>query len=274
MSMNLNTNTLNKLDAASKNYYLRQALSYIADAHEQFVKDQEASKNAHALELKKLADKQEAENKVKPLIPGKPYSLYETRRTWKPEQGITAVELAYAHDVLLLKENEDIINQNTATIDATVMMLETVGLQKVTYKYLRANAKVKTAVTSEWFTTLISQHPSKYNTQGFTESELNSAYSHLKRTYDEYVKKQDEENKQADRLKKEAVIAEALQKEAIQKEAIFIAHACFKYNFSPLEVTTREVLDKKLEEKGLVPSRVLQDIELELATQLPVVANK
>lgn len=257
---NLNDSQIEKLDAAASNYYLKNALHYLAEAHRLQVVDQEAKDKKHSAELQQLIEKSQAESKIQPFLTCKPYDLYRLRQTWKPEHGLTNIQTAYDSDLSLVTENEEIINKNTEIIDNVVKMLEIVGLQKITYKYLRSNSKTRTSVTSEWYTELISKCANKYNTQGYSQREHANAFSHLRELYNAHVKKslQDKEEETQRQLEEIAL------KKALQKEAILVAHACFKYSFNPLEVTNRQILDQKLEEKGLIPSQILQDIEFEL----------
>lgn len=256
----LTESQVNKLDQAASNYYLKQALYYIAEAHASNVATEERNKKTYDDSLAKLVEKQQAENKIQPFLSCVKYELYELGKTWKPEDGLHVVEEAYKRDKLLVEKNLETLTKNSEIINNVVKALEIVGLEKTTYKYLRANAKTKTAVTSEWYLELVNKCANLSFPKGYSENDLTKTYQEFHRRYLDYKNKQSELEKE----KIEADLREAKLKENLQREAVLVAHACIKYSLSPLEVTTREILDKKLEEKGLLPSKVIQDLEFEL----------
>jgi len=257
---NLSESQLGKLDETASDYYLKQALHYIAEAHFAKVSILEREKKSHEAEVAKLVQKQQAENKIQPFLSNVQYKLYELKKTWKPEHGNTILNETYNEDLLLVAQNLEILTKNTEIINNVVKALEIVGLEKTTYKYLRANAKTKTAVTSEWYLELVNKCANLNNTRGYSKDDLTRIYHELCRMHLDYQQRKTQTEKE---LEVQAY-KEAQSKEALQREAVLVAHACLKHGFNPLEITTRDLLDVKLQEKGLVPSKVLQDLEFEL----------
>lgn len=257
---NLSSSVLENLNTAAEDYYLKQALYYIGESYKNLEKEKQSSKIAHDKALSTLVEQNKAESKIQPFIAVKPYALFKLRGTWAPKDGFDIVEETYKNDLLLVAENEEIIKKNTEIIDSVVKALEIVGLEKVCYKYPRVNSKSKIAITSEWYKELVTKSVNNYYLQGYSETGLKQVVNDLKRTYDTYIANIAVEEKQ--KLEKEA--QELAKKAILQREAVLVAHACVKYNFNPLEVLTREALDEKLVEKGLLPSKILQDLEFEL----------